>query len=117
MNISLLYNTKYLKKRYHAFEAFMGFAFRRDPAEVLPIAMSLAALVVVSFALVFTGAGRESDEGTAAHLFQLLIGGQLPVIGYFVLTRLRHSPGYVLRVLALQLVAALPVLGLVYFCT
>src|SRR6185369_8587749 len=49
----------------------------------------------------------EADEGTAAHLWQLLMVGQVPLVAYFALIWLPRSPGKALRVLALQLVAAL----------
>jgi hypothetical protein len=41
-----------------------------------------------------TGFGRapDGDEGTAAHLWQLLMAGQIPVIGYFLLRWLPVSP-------------------------
>ena len=74
---------------------------------VLPIAMSLAAFGVLGAALVF-GFGRSpnSDEGAAAHLWQLLMAGQLPVIAYFALRWLPRAPREGATVLAAQLVAA-----------
>jgi hypothetical protein len=48
--------------------------------------MSFAALALV-VAVVTTGWERHlADEGTAAHLFQLLIAGELPLIALFLLT-------------------------------
>ena len=52
----------------------------------LPIVMSLAALGIAGF-VIMTGWQRHlPDEGTAAHLFQLLIVGEVPLIGLFLLT-------------------------------
>lgn len=50
-----------------------------------PVAMSLAAFVLVVLA-VAGGARREPDEGTGAHIFQLLIAGQLPFVLAFLAT-------------------------------
>jgi hypothetical protein len=38
----------------------------------LPVAMSCTALAIVVSHLAIFGVAREADEGTAAHLFQLL---------------------------------------------
>jgi hypothetical protein len=75
---------------------------------IVPIAMSLAALAL--FLLVLAtgfGVSHDGDEGTAAHLWQLLMAGQLPVIGYFVLRWLPSAPHEILVVLAAQLGAGL----------
>ena len=71
---------------------------------ILPIAMSFAALGVLVLALT-VGFGRspDADEGTAAHLWQLLLAGQLPVICYFFLRWLPVAPREGLMVLAAQL--------------
>lgn len=51
-----------------------------------PVALSLAALSLVVVALT-TGWQRDlPDEGGAAHLFQLLIVGELPAMAVFVMT-------------------------------
>ena len=39
------------------------------------------------------GIVHETDEGTAAHLYQLLMAGQVPVIGYFVLRYVPEQSG------------------------
>jgi hypothetical protein len=48
-----------------------------------------------------------ADEGAAAHIFQLLMGGQLPVIAYFALKYLPRAPKQALGILGLQLLAGL----------
>lgn len=78
--------------------------FRR-PGAWLPLAMSLAALATVALHLVIHGAAREADEGAAAHLFQFLVVGQLPVIWYFAATWLRRAPRPAAAVLLLQVLA------------
>lgn len=87
----------------------------RQPSALLPIAMSLAALALVLTHVAIFGAAREADEGTAAHLWQLLMAGQLPVIACFAVKWLPRSPGQALRVLALQVVAALAACAPVYW--
>ena len=68
----------------------------------MPLAMSLAALAIVIGHIVFVGTARQADEGTEAHLWQLLMAGQLPVIAFFAVTWLPRAPRQALMVLALQ---------------
>jgi hypothetical protein len=77
--------------------------------------MSLAALVIVLGHVAMFGAAREADEGAAAHLWQLLMAGQLPIIAFFALKWLPQMPKQALQVMALQIVAALAALAPVYF--
>ena len=77
--------------------------------------MSVAALAVVLAHVAIFGAAREADEGTAAHLWQLLMAGQLPVVVYFAAKWLPQAPGPALRVLALQAVAIVAACAPVYF--
>jgi hypothetical protein len=76
--------------------------------------MSFAALAVVLAHLITSGAARQADEGTAAHLWQLLMAGQIPIIAFFAIRWLPQSPRSALPVLALQAVAALTALAPVY---
>ena len=52
----------------------------KQPSALIPIAMSLAALAMTLGYLAIFGvaAAHEPDEGTAAHIFQLLMAGQVP---------------------------------------
>ena len=77
----------------------------KQPSAFIPLAMSLAALALVIGHLATVGVTREADEGTAAHLWQLLMAGQLPVIAYFAITWLPRRPRQALLVLALQALA------------
>ncbi|HEY3196226.1 MAG TPA: hypothetical protein VGK42_13405 [Candidatus Dormibacteraeota bacterium] len=79
----------------------------KRPSALIPLAMSLAALSLVLGHIAFFGTAREADEGTAAHLWQLLMAGQLPFIVYFAIAWLPRSPGSALLVLALQAAAGL----------
>ena len=85
------------------------------PSAFLPLAMSVAALGVVLGHVVMFGAAREADEGAAAHLWQLLMAGQVPLIAYFAIKWLPRAPRSVLAVLALQVAAVLAALAPVYF--
>jgi hypothetical protein len=72
------------------------------PSALIPLVMSLAALATVLGHIVLNGSGREADEGAAAHVFQLLIAGQLPIVAFFAVRWLRRTPKQALAVLALQ---------------
>ena len=82
-------------------------AIVRQPAAFLPIAMSLIALTVVLFHIAVYGVVREPDEGTAAHLWQILMAGQLPILAFFAVKWLPRAPRPTLFVFALQATAAL----------
>lgn len=79
----------------------------KRPSAFLPLAMSLAALALVIGHVAAYGSAREADEGTAAHLFQLLMVAQLPIIVVFALKWLPANPRTALATLALQAGAAL----------
>lgn len=90
----------------------------KKPSAWIPVAMSLAALGVVLGALAIAGgpdAAREPDEGTAAHLFQLLMVAQVPVVAFFAVKWLPRAPKQALLVLTLQAVAGLAALAPVFF--
>ena len=46
--------------------------------------MSLFALVLVGVEISIHGMRPERDEGALAHLYQLLVVGQVPIISFFV---------------------------------
>ena len=76
--------------------------------------MSLAALAVVLAHVALYGAAREADEGAAAHIWQILMAAQLPLIAFFAIKWLPRTPGQALLVLALQACAALAALAPVF---
>ena len=77
----------------------------KSPSAWLPISMSGVALAIVLGYIAIFGVVREPDEGTAAHLWQLLMVGQAPVIFWFLLTRFRKSPRQAIIVLTAQIAA------------
>ena len=85
------------------------------PSAFLPLAMPAAALAVVLGHVAVFGAAREADEGAAAHLWQLLMAGQVPLVAYFAIKWLPRAPRSVLAVLVLQGAAVLAALAPVYF--
>ena len=76
--------------------------------------MSLAALATVLGHVAMFGAAREADEGAAAHVFQLLMIAQLPVIAFFAIKWVPRTPRGALQILALQAGAALAALTPVF---
>lgn len=90
-------------------------AIVKKPSAFLPIAMSLAALLVVLFHVAVFGTARQADEGTAAHIWQLLMAAQLPFLLFFVVRWLPRSPKQAAQVLAVKVIAAVAALSPVYF--
>lgn len=69
--------------------------------------MSLAALGLVLGHIAIFGTARQADEGAAAHLWQFLMAGQIPVIAFFAIKWLPRAPGPALLVLVLQAFAGI----------
>ena len=69
--------------------------------------MSLGALGLVLGHIAIFGTARQADEGAAAHLWQFLMAGQIPVIAFFAIKWLPRTPEPALLVLALQAIAGL----------
>jgi hypothetical protein len=95
----------------------MNVSLKKEPSALLPIIMSVVALLLVLGHAAVFGIVHEADEGTPAHLFQLLMAGQVPLVAYFALKWLPRVPGEALRVLALQAAAALAAFASVYWLT
>jgi hypothetical protein len=87
----------------------------KQPSAFLPVAMSFAALATVLAYVVMFGVVREADEGTAAHIFQLLMIAEVPIVAFFAIKWLPRIPRQALQVLALQVGAALAALAPVFF--
>lgn len=79
----------------------------KQPSAVAPLAMSLmAALIVAAYAMLH-GTQPQPDEGAAAHLWQLLMAGQLPIIVYFAIKWLPQEPRAATQVLGLHILGIL----------
>ena len=97
-------------------QPFFSFsAVMKKPSAIIPLVMSLAALGVVLIYLAKFGIVHESDEGAAAHIWQLLMAGQAPVLAFFAIKWLPRAPRHALLVLALQLAAVIAAMTPVYF--
>ena len=75
------------------------------PLAIVPMSMSLVALLIVSGHVAMLGSVREVDEGADAHLFQLVMFAQVPLIAYFAYRWLPRAPRSACGVLALQAAA------------
>jgi hypothetical protein len=97
-------------------------AIIKRPSAFLPLAMSLTALTMLLACIaqywVVHGTYmvvREPDEGTVAHLWQILMAGQMPIIAFFAVKWLPRAPRQTLSVLALHVGAALASMAPVFF--
>jgi hypothetical protein len=86
----------------------------RPLAAWLPIAMSFAALALVAFHIATAGTAPQADEGTAAHLWQLLMVGQTPLLIFYAIKRLPRTPRSALLVMGVQIGAAMAAFAPVY---
>ena len=89
----------------------------KKPSALAPIAMSLAGLVLVLVHAARYGIVHEADEGTSAHLFQILMVAQVPVIAFFAIKWLPRTPQQARLVLALQFIAVVAAFASVFFLT
>ena len=80
-------------------------AMIRRPSAFAPIVMSLLALTAVIVHLALHGPAPQPDEGAAAHIWQLLMAAQMPVILFFAIKWLPEAPKSAFAVLALQAAA------------
>jgi hypothetical protein len=87
----------------------------RQPGAFIPIAMSVAALATLAYNLAVFGVTRDADEGAAAHIWQLLMAGQIPFIALHAIRWLPRAPARTLRILALQAGAALAAMAPVWW--
>ena len=86
----------------------------KRPSAFLPLAISIGFLVFFAEAFVQGTLVRGTDEGTAAHLFQILMPLQLLIAGFFALTWLPKKPRAASQVLIVQVLFALAVFAVVY---
>jgi hypothetical protein len=83
----------------------MNFSALKHPSALVPLAMSFAALALVLVHTALYGVVHEADEGTPAHVFQLLMVAQLPIVAFFAIKWLPRNPGTAALVLAMQAIA------------
>jgi hypothetical protein len=83
----------------------------KRPSGFLPVLMSLAALAVVGVHIARWGPAREADEGAAAHIFQLLMALQVPIVAFFAFRWVPRAARPALQCLAVQVIAAVAALA------
>ncbi len=86
----------------------------KHPSAFVPVVMSLAALAIVVVFLALHGTAPQEDEGTAAHIWQLLMAAQVPIVGFFAIKWLPQSPRQAVPILGLQVAAALAAMAPVF---
>ena len=80
----------------------------KKPSAWIPLALPLFFVAVILVRLITLGPpGREQDEGTMAHLFQLWLLSEPFLLAFFALKWVPQRPKPALAILALQILAAL----------
>jgi hypothetical protein len=87
----------------------------KRPSAFVPLAISTGFLAFFAVAYAQGTLVRQPDEGTGAHLFQLLMPVQLLIMLVFALNWVPKKPRAAVPILALQVAAALGVFAVVYF--
>ena len=77
----------------------------KRPTALLPLAMSAAAILTIVAHIARFGTAPQADEGTAAHVWQLLMLLQVPAVALFAMESLPKAPKQTLAVLAIQAAA------------
>lgn len=86
----------------------------KHPSAFLPVVMSAGALATVLMFVALHGTAPQADEGAAAHIWQLLMAGQLPFVLFFAIKWLPRSPRQAALILGLQVGAALAAMAPVF---
>jgi hypothetical protein len=86
----------------------------KHPSAFLPVAMSLGALATVLIFIALHGTAPQADEGAAAHIWQLLMAAQAPIVLFFAIKWVPQSPRQAAPILALQVGAALAAMAPVF---
>jgi hypothetical protein len=88
----------------------------KQPSAWIPLLMSLAALLMILGYVAIFGIVHNADEGAPAHIFQLIMLAQLPIVAYFAIRWLPKQPKQSLMVLVLQALAwIVPIVAVVWF--
>ncbi len=89
----------------------MPYTMFRNASAAIPLGMSAGAFIALLIHIIGIGADPAADEGTAAHLFQILLAGQAPFVAWFALKWLPRKPAEAMLVIATQAAAALVALA------
>jgi membrane-associated HD superfamily phosphohydrolase len=89
-------------------------ALLKHPSAFLPVVMSLGAVATVMVFMALHGTASQADEGAAAHIWQLLMAVQVPIVMFFAIKWVPRSPRRAVPILALQVGAALAAMAPVF---
>lgn len=87
----------------------------KKPSAWIPIVISIIFFAYIVIFISIFGIVREKDEGTGAHLFQIWLALEPFMVGFFAVKWLPRAPKPVLLILALQVVAALLPISVVFY--
>ena len=87
----------------------------KKPSAWLPVLMSIAAVALPLIYVAMFGVVHETDEGVGAHLWQLLMALQIPIVLFFAVKWLPHNPAKGFIVLAIQAIAYVAALFPVWY--
>ncbi len=91
-----------------------SFAMLKHPSAFLPVVMSVAALTTVLVFLALHGTAPQADEGAAAHIWQILMVAQVPIVAFFAIKWMPQWPRQTGLILGLQVGAALAAMAPVF---
>ncbi len=86
----------------------------KKPSAWIPIAIPLIFFAYIVIVISTVGIVREEDEGTGAHLFQIWLVLEPFMLGYFAFKYVLHARKEALRILGLQIAAALLPISVVF---
>ena len=86
----------------------------KKPSAWIPIVIPLLFFAYLVTYISMYGIVREEDEGTGAHLFQVWLMLEPFMLGYFAIRYVPQSPKHALIILALQILAALLPISIVF---
>ncbi|OGM98141.1 MAG: hypothetical protein A2735_00330 [Candidatus Yanofskybacteria bacterium RIFCSPHIGHO2_01_FULL_41_21] len=87
----------------------------KKPSAWIPIIIPLIFFAYLVIYISIFGIVREEDEGTGAHLFQLWLALEPLMVGFFAIKWLPRAPKQAIFILALQIVAALLPISVVFY--
>ena len=86
----------------------------KKPSAWIPIVLPLIFFAYLVVYITLFGIVREEDEGTGAHLFQLWLALEPLLVGFFAVQWWSRAPKQVLLILAIQIIAALLPISVVF---
>lgn len=83
-----------------------------SPTALVPTVLSLGALIIVLMHYGFFGSDPSTDEGAAAHVWQLLMAAQIPALALFTAKWFRRARRPCLNVLTVHSLSIAMCIGL-----